>query len=236
MMRLSVVAGCIGLIFSSLYSGDFEEFVRQQSQAVEHEKDAFTEHKAQVDEAFKKYQAEINKAYQEYKKEISRYWDDPRLPSQKEWVSYESDKKTRTAVDFDAETIIIETIAENEDDAKVKLQRALAKVVTEDVSQAQESDPLTQKIDKINQKNNAVQPTEKTTDPLLASIIFKKTPTAQSVKKYVQKHTEKIRTAKSKIKKAKVYSVAVDLPPKSTQKRSKIYFAGRRNSIQSEYR
>jgi membrane-bound lytic murein transglycosylase C len=191
------------------------------------EKKSFTTFKASQDEAFREYVEEVNKAYSAFRKEVGAVWDDPKLPSKKEWVSYEKDKKTRTAVDFDSKVIKVETIAANEEEAKKILKIALAKVVTEDVKDAYERDPLSQKIQQLNDKHGAAITAPEKREPLLAQSVFDVPPSMKQVKEYVNRHVQpkQIAAKPSKIKNAKVYSVTVQLPSDLMQKRSRQYLS-----------
>jgi len=226
MKKSTIIIGLLTLT-SSLYSDAFSDFKQQQNTAHTKEAKNFKQYKATEASAFKKYQADINSAYSGYKKEVARYWQDPKMSTKKEWISYSKDQKTRTSVDFEGETITIETLAKNAKEAALKLQVSLAKVVTQSVSQAEKGDALIQKIAKIDAKNGAISSKQADHDPLLASTVFAKKPTKQVVEKYVTKRVNKqsITSSRSKINNVKVYKVSVKLPRNSMQKRSKLYLA-----------
>ena len=225
MKKIFLVAGLVGLSFSALYSGSFEDFKQQQNSGVEKEKKTFEKHKKSEAAAYKKYQEDVNKAYGDYKNEVAKYWQDPKMSTKKEWVSYSKDQKTRTSVDFEKEVVTIETLATSAKDATSKLKMLLAKVTTETVGQAEKDDVLIQKIAKIDAKSGSLSPKTENKEPLLASTIFAKPPTAKTVKKYIEsKVTPKsVTTSRSKINNIKVYKVTVKLPRNSMQKRSKLY-------------
>ena len=227
MKKIFVVVGLMGLSFSMLYSGSFEDFKMQQNSGVTQENKSFDKHKKSEQAAYKKYQEDVNKAYGNYEQEISKYWENPKMSTKKEWISYSKDQKTRTSVDFEKETVTIETLARNPKEAALKLQVSLEKVATETVEQAEKSDALIQEIAKIDAKSGALAPKKSNNEPLLASTIFAKPPTKESVKKYVtSKVNEKsITTSRAKINNVKVYKVTVKLPRNSMQKRSKLYLA-----------
>lgn len=144
----------------------------------------------------------------------------------KTWVSYAKDKKTKTNVNFEKETIVVQTIASSKKEAMQKLQIALAKAVTIDTKSVQENDPLEKIIAKIKKPDGVVSSKVKA-EPILSTVVFNKPPTRDSVKKYVNKHIQatKIQVKKSnKIKHSNVYSVSVKLPKNSMVTRSKIYY------------
>jgi len=196
-----------------------QEFKNQQTQD-------FKVYKKSQEDGFKSYQKEQEKAFNNYKKELGKFWDNPEMTSKKTWVSYAKDKKTKTNVNFEKETIVVQTIASSKKEAMQKLQIALAKAVTIDTKSVQENDPLEKIIAKIKKPDGVVSSKVKA-EPILSTVVFNKPPTRDSVKKYVNKHIQatKIQVKKSnKIKHSNVYSVSVKLPKNSMVKRSKIYY------------
>ena len=117
----------ITLFTTSIFALTMEEFAKQQ-------KEGYNSYKKTQEEGFKAYQKEQMKAFNDYKKEIGAIWEKPKMSTKKTWVAYTPDKKTRTDVDFENETITIETVASSPREAKQKLQMALAKVVTIDTN------------------------------------------------------------------------------------------------------
>ena len=187
--------------------------------------DEFYKYKKQVYNDFESYKKAQEKAYNEYKKEIGVFWEKPKLSTKKEWVAYSKDKKTRSDVDFENNTITIETIAKDKKEALKKLQNSLAKVVTIDTKTAIKKDPLIQKLQKIKKPSNVID-SKIDSKPILAPVVFKEKPTIKKLKKFVYKNVndKKIKKRKSKkVKDAFVYKVVVKLPKDATYKRSKIY-------------
>ncbi len=202
-------------------------FAQTAKEYQDEQKNAFQSYKTTQEEDFKAYQKEQEKAFNDYKKEVGAFWDKPKMSTQKSWVAYTKDKKTRTDVDFSKETIVVQTIASSPKEAKQKLQMALAKVVTIDTKTVQNTDPLEKKLSKIKQPNGVIDSKVKS-EPILSTVVFKKPPTKKSVRAYVEKNIKpsKIKVVKSnKVKHSKVYSVSVKLPADSMVKRSKVYYA-----------
>ncbi|MBU0721069.1 DUF3393 domain-containing protein [bacterium] len=211
------------LLIALLSTGSFalsaEEFQEQQMQD-------FNSYKKSQEEGFKAYQQEQMKAFEDYKKELGAFWDEPKLSTKKSWVGYTEDKKTRTDVDFEQETIKVETIASSPQEAKQKLQLALAKAVTVDTKTVQETDPLEKKIAKIKKPQDLVDAKVKA-EPILSTVVFNKPPTKESLVEYVKKHVDdkKITVENtSKVKHAKVYSISVKMPADAMVKRSRVYY------------
>ncbi len=213
------------LLPSLIFSQTFDEFKQQQLNTKQNDMKQFELYKNSVDDEFNNYVKKLDEAYEDYKKEIGAYWEDEKLSSKKDWVAYTKDKKTRTIVSFDTDTITVQTIANSKQEAQNYLKKALAKVVVEDTKTAFETDELSQKIAKIESKSPLSVSKKIDKTPLLAPIIFQKPPTKKQVVRYINKHISptKIVSKPSKIADAKVYSVKVSLPSSTTLKRSKLF-------------
>lgn len=223
MIKKIIIASTLA---TALFAQTAAEYQAQQMKDFKNQKTEFQTYKTNVEKEFKSYQEAQTKAFNDYKKDVGAYWEDPKLSTKKTWVGYTNDKKTRTDVDFENETIIVQTIATSEEEAKSKLKIALARVVTVDTKTVQDTDPLEQKLSKIKKPSSIVDDKVKA-EPILSTVVFKEKPTKEKVELYVKKHVDdsKINVVKSnKIKHAKVYSVAVELPKNSMVKRSKIYY------------
>jgi membrane-bound lytic murein transglycosylase C len=213
-------------ISSALLAQNMQDFKNQQMQTFRSQTTEFQTYKKAKESEFENYIKEQAKVYNEYKKELEIFWEEPKLSTPKNWVSYEEDKKTRTDVDFENETITIEVIAKTPLEAKEKLQLALAKTIIIDTKTVQDSDPLEIELKKIKKPSGIVDADVKA-EPILSTVVFEKTPSQKDVKEYVQKHVkdEYIKAEdSSKIKDAKVYSLNVALPEDMMVKRSKVYF------------
>ncbi len=217
----------IFLVFSFLlHAESFEEFKKQHNTTIQKEQDSFKIYKKNLNAEFNAYVKEINEAYIQYKKELNTYWKNPKLSSQKDWVKYTKDKKTRTTVGFDTNTIVLETIATSPKEAELQLKKALARVAVDDMKSAIKSDELQQKIAKIEKKNKKLTIDAPLKNELiLTPILFKKPPTKKKIIQYVNKKVKpkKITVKKSKIHNAKIYSLTVRLPSDTMIKRSKTY-------------
>ncbi|MCK9491349.1 MAG: murein transglycosylase domain-containing protein [Sulfurimonas sp.] len=223
MYKNALVLICLS---SALLAQDMQDYKNQQMQNFKSQTTEFETYKKTQESEFDAYAKEQKKVYDEYKKELGVFWDDPKLSTPKNWVSYEDDKKTRTDVDFEKETITIEAIAKNPEEAKEKLQLALAKAIIVDTKTVQESDPLELELKKIKKPSGVVDAKVKA-EPILSTVVFDKSPTQNDVKKYVQTHVQnkdiKVKQS-SKIEDAKVYTLNVALPKDTMVKRSKVYY------------
>ena len=175
----------VSLLTTTVFAQSASDFQKQQLYGFEKEKTKFDIYKKDIQKEFKEYQKAQEKTYNEYKKELGFFWEKPKLSTKKTWVSYSKDKKTRSDVDFENETITIQTIADSEQEAKKKLQVTLAKVVTQDTKSAQENDELEIKLAKIKKPANMVT-AKIEPEPILSTVIFDKEPTKDKVVAYVK--------------------------------------------------
>ncbi|WP_321778591.1 transglycosylase SLT domain-containing protein [Sulfurimonas sp.] len=216
----------IACLTSSLLAQTAQKFKDQQMQGFNQEKKQFGVYKKTQEQEFDAYQKAQNKAYKAYKKELGIFWEEPKLSTNTEWVSYTKDKKTKTDIDFKNQTITLQTIATSQKEAKKNLRLALARAVTIDTKTVQETDPLEIKLSKIKKPFN-VKDAKVKADPILSTIIFENKPTRDDVKTYVGSYVkmQNIKIVNSKkVRHAKIYSLNVKLPEDTMIKRSKIYY------------
>jgi len=221
MLKHSLIAT---LLFTTLF-GEQQPSIENYKSLFAQQKEEFIAYKNQQYNDFENYKKAQMQAYNEYKKELEKYWKEPKLSSKKEWVAYSKDKKTRSDVDFQNNTITIETIAKSKNEAMKKLQKTLAKVVLVDTKTAIEKDPLEEKLSHIKKPKGMVD-AKVDVKPILAPVVFKQKPTRKSVIKYLKTNVNETTLKKepsSKVENAFVYKVVVDLPKDTTYKRSKIY-------------
>lgn len=213
-------------LLSLAYAQSAEDFAKEQMQGFTQEQSSFDSYKKSQEEAFAIYEQAQMQAYNDYKKEIGALWDDPKLSTKKKMVNYTEDKKTRTDVDFEKESIQVETIASSPKEAEQKLREALAKVITVDTKELQESDPLEQKLAKV-QKPAEVKDAKVDAKPILAPVLFGKKPSKADVDSYVNTHVKSSNiqsTDTTKLPHQKVYSISVKLPSDTMLKRSQVYY------------
>jgi len=209
-----------------LFAQTPSDFKNTQMEAFKAEKDQFDSYRSDVEDEFGSYQDSLQKEYDTYTEELSFVWEEPLMSSKKRWVAYSEDKKTRTDVDFENETIILQTIASSEQEAREKLKKALESVVTIDTKKAHESDPLEKRLSKIK-KPASLEDDEIEPEPILSTVIFDKEPSKDELISYVDEKTkDKYISSKSsnKIKGQKVYTLNVSMPSDAMLKRSKIYY------------
>jgi len=233
MYKKALLLACFSSI---LLSQNMKDFKQEQMQNYKSQTTKFETYKKNQDSEFNLYIKEQEKVYDKYKKELGLFWEEPKLSTPKNWVSYEKDKQTRTDVDFENETITIETIAKSPQEAKEKLQLALAKTIVIDTKTLQESDPLELELKKTKKPSGVVD-AEVKAEPILSTVIFEKAPTQKDVKEYVQRYViyDDIKARKSsKIEDAKVYTLNIALPKDTIVKRSKVYYTDVKKHAQKQ--
>ncbi|NCO01499.1 MAG: DUF3393 domain-containing protein [Epsilonproteobacteria bacterium] len=215
----------VSAISTLIFAQTAQEFNQQQMQGFGEQKKDFARYKKSQEEEFASYQEAQMQTLNKYKKEIGALWDEPKISTKKAWVAYTPDKKTRTDVDFGNEIITVETIASSQEEAKNRLQIALAKVISIDTKSVQETDPLEKELAKIKKPVGVID-SEIKSEPILSNVVFKNPPTKESVRSYVNKNVSDstIKQQSSKIKDTKIYKISVKMPQDAMLQRSKVYY------------
>ncbi|MBD3796457.1 MAG: DUF3393 domain-containing protein [Campylobacterales bacterium] len=205
-------------LFSILFTASFLAANNSYTEQIQE----FQNFKKTQQSAFNNYLKSQEEAFSNYKKELRVFWNDPKLSNKKEWITYTNDKKTRTDINFEEETITIETIANDKSEAKQKIAIALAKAVTIDTKTAYESDPLEQKLKKIPKPQGLIDK-QPDTQPILKNVLFSEDVTQKELLQYVGRNTQEIQVKQEKNNTN--YFVKIKLPKDTTYKRSKEYYA-----------
>jgi len=211
------------LLLSFVYS---LSFAQEYKNSIQSTKDEFFRYKSSQNISFQSYQKAHYDAIQNYKDELIQVWDEPKLTTKNNLISYSPDKKTRTNIDFKNEEIILQTIANNPEEANRKLKTALAKAVTIDTKSLYQNDPLQKKLSRIARPSKIIT-SPINSKPILSPIIFQKPPTKKSVRAYVDKHIKykNVKITKSKkVKHSRIYTSRIKMPSHTIIKRSKIYY------------
>lgn len=218
---MRVLFFCIFIILSS-FADDFasqkKEFAKTNA--------AFDAFKKSEESAFGEYKERLEQEFTAYKKELEVFWSDPKLSTQKEWVHYGDDKKSRSKVDFEKSLVVVEVIAKDEKSAKKEMLKQLAYIASKDTKEVIETDELQKRVAKLSQKEQRKK-LEIDAKPILQTVLFEKKPTEADVKNYAQKSLKKnkIEQTKSKLKDQIVYKVSVALPSDTRLKRARVYKA-----------
>ncbi|WP_163931316.1 transglycosylase SLT domain-containing protein [Paraferrimonas sp. SM1919] len=131
LIRTLVCLGCLTLSSSG---------IAENSMLAEFEKS-----KAAIFKDFNEYKRQYAEQYQQAINGLSDTWLEPVLTSQKSWVQYSADKRMRTIVDFEHQTLVIEAIQQKGFDPKsVKKQvyQELNKLTLQTTIQSLLKDPV----------------------------------------------------------------------------------------------
>lgn len=173
---------------------------------------------------FKNYKDSLNKEFEAYKKELTKYWKNPELSTKNEWVSYSKDKKSRSKVNFENDTLVVEVIAKNKKEAQKKLEKRVAYAISKNTKEVVNSDELQRQIAILSKKSKRVN-SKMDAKPILSTLLFKKKPTEIEVQKYSKAVVQKDKIVKntSKLASENVYKIVIKLPKNSKLKRSEVY-------------
>lgn len=217
------------LLTSTLFlqANSFQDYLNEQNQA-------FQTYQSTFEKEFEAYKEAYEKSLESYKKEILNTWPTAEISTKHKFVQYNKDYTAKKSIDYEQQNVEIEVVANNEEDARVKIQNALKDLVEEDVKSAYEHDQLENKINQTLKTKPKVESKEKLIgdvltqeekkdfvevakkEPLMATIhdnktIFKlnvKLPSEALIKKAQQfKQSVDVYSSKNEINKELVYAV-----------------------------
>jgi len=213
-------------VICTLNAQTIEEYNQEQMRLFNQQMQGYNKYKQTQKESFEEYKAKQNKVFESFKKELEAIWQTPKLSTKTKWVSYMQNNKTRGEVDFEKESIKIQTIASNPQEAKEKLKDALQEVVSIDTKTLVQKDPLEKRLSKIKKPPQIVDQEIKN-EPIISNMIFDKKPTQKMVENYAK---DKIKNSKikvvnsQKIKNEKVYTIEIAMPKDALVRKSKQYY------------
>lgn len=218
------------ILFTStlfLQANSFQDYLNEQNQA-------FQTYQSTFEKEFEAYKEAYEKSLESYKKEILNTWPTAEISTKHKFVQYNKDYTAKKSIDYEQQKVEIEVVANNEEDAREKIQSALKDLVEEDVKSAYEHDQLENKINQTLKTKPKVESKEKLIgdvltqkekkdfvevakkEPLMATIhdnktIFKlnvKLPSEALIKKAQQfKQSVDVYSSKNEINKELVYAV-----------------------------
>lgn len=225
----------LGIIFllssTLLLPNSFSEYQKEQ-------KGEFLEYKKEIEEDFNRYNKILEEELKSYKTNLEKYWKDGKLPDNNVWIEYSEDFSKRKIVDFEKNTITIESYV-NKNTSLEEIQKNFMKdfgnLILEDTSSAYKKDKLMEALDKRFEKeisSYAKGNTDK--KPLLADVYLGKEGDKDLVlnKNDISKTLEiaKNEVTKDKIKEKnikgdnrKIVSITIDMPSDATLKKAKSF-------------
>lgn len=240
MFKSAVLAWFLSaMVFSYVFAGEFDDFVRQQEEGSSLSQSDFEQYKQDIENEFDSYKKIVDEEYERYKKGILKYWHVAEISDKKKWVEYSPDFKTKKIVDFENELIELDIISsKNEKEIEEAFNSLLTDLILEDKQTAFQRDTLSQNIEKrVKEDTKHVKTDTVEKAPILTTVI---TGTPKPTKKQIEQAVSdlrkkgKIETRQSKVKHAEVVSLKIPLPPKSILKKAREYrpvvtdFAGKR--------
>ncbi|WP_456397829.1 murein transglycosylase domain-containing protein [Desulfurobacterium sp.] len=124
--------------FNTYYQNTYNEFKNYNS--------GFHKYKKEIDEEFEAYKKIMEEEFKNYKENIEKEWKNPIVPSQKIFVEYSSNYKTRKTVDFNNGTVKIEVLQPQ--NYRKELLNNLIELISEKVKDAFKRNPVITNTDK----------------------------------------------------------------------------------------
>lgn len=123
-----------------------EEIQQEEAQKLKEMQNQYLQQENQIQEDFKNYVKKISEEYERYEKQeklrmqlmekkIKAQWNDKKISTNKEYVNYNEDFKSRSSVDFEDGNVEIEVVqekdAKNKNQALKKIEEKLKNLVEE---------------------------------------------------------------------------------------------------------
>lgn len=201
----------------------FEEFLKEELSGFEKEKEDFKRYLEEVNREFEEYKKIVYEEFNRFKEEASRYWDEPEVSTQKKWVQYSEDLKTKRVADFEKGEIRIEVVSKKPLDKEV-LKRELKEFVKQDMEGAFKEDRLLSRIEsKVSKKLRHIKRGKLSREPVLAPLVAVHNPYGeQEIEKGIEEliKTASIKTFNNK-KGYRVNRLVIKLPPQRIIRKAK---------------
>lgn len=215
MKRWIIILLCLEIMVAN---SDFENFKKEQEQYLKG-----------FNQEFESYKQAYNEAFNSFSKELSQFWPVQELTSKKTWVEYSKDLKNKKVIDFKNGEIKLETIADNEIEARKKLQELLLQLKKDSTKTAYKNDQIEQKINKKLGK----EATNIKDLPIINDAISPKEIEKQ------RKNLENRELIKKSYKQNTIYQVKIKMPSdyilkKATTYKTLVSKQSRKNQIPSE--
>ncbi|OMH40079.1 murein transglycosylase domain-containing protein [Desulfurobacterium indicum] len=143
---IPIISLCILFNPSILHSEDFNSYYQNNYREFQNYNQGFKKYKKTINEEFEAYKKIMEEEFEAYKKQIEKEWKNPIVPSEKVFVEYSKDYKSRKMVDFNNGTIKVEVIKPK--NYKKALIKNLANLITEKTKEAFIKNPVLKNTDK----------------------------------------------------------------------------------------
>lgn len=192
-------------------ANEFQKFKKEQQKE-------FKEFKQTIDTEFENYQIAHKEALSEFNKELNRKWPTKNgkaeISTKQKFVQYDKNLNTKKVINYKKQTISLEVIAKNQQEAKLKIEKLFNTLLIEDVKTAYKKDILENKIAKKLKKKQAPI---KSNQKLIADIITKQD------QKQMKEELKKQNLIIVKHKGNFFYKANIKMPPNSTIKKAKTF-------------
>jgi len=140
---------------SQAQADDFAEYRKKHAEE-------FTDYKERLQAEFKAYKNLVREETQRYQSQLSTVWDEPELSTQKVWVDYSGDLKSRNKVDFENETITVtKTVPKGQEVSSSDFRQQLAGLICKNQAEAFEDDAIAQAVEKRSKEKLTLLETAK---------------------------------------------------------------------------
>ncbi len=146
---------------------------------------------------FEAYQEAYLKEFASYKKDIEKEWDEARTSSPSTWVSYQDNKKSRTTLDYEQNTVEVAIRADEKPTPEI-IKKEIEKAIKAPAAEAIKQDPV---LSKVNTKPVPVG------DVLMAGVALST--------KVISDLIDKAKTTVDQDSKGEYVKVTVKLPEKA---------------------
>lgn len=195
------------LLCVNLYASDYEQYIKQQNKEYYDFKESFLKE-------FDLYKEAYIQGLKEYENEILNIWPQSEISTAHKWVQYDKNYTSKKSVDFNKQTINLEVIAKNEEEARKKLLNTFDDLLKDDVKRAYKNDQLENKIIK---KLNTTPTHIKSTEKIISDIV------PLNEKNKLTQQLQTIPLIKIKHKNNYIYKANLKFPPDSMIKKAQIY-------------
>jgi membrane-bound lytic murein transglycosylase C len=218
---LGVMGGAVSL---RSWSDDakFEQFLKDQN-------GGFSAYQARLEKDFNTYLSVTAQEFARYQKRVKAVWGDEQLGNAKVLVSYSQDLKTRTVINYEAGTVLVETLAASDSkQAQQELMRTLIQNAHADTQSFYANSELDRAIQASLEKNTKLNKKAQLDKKyLIADALTGKTrPTSTEIDAAVLKASKQA-TAATQITELgqKVYSLSIPLTATQMHKKADSYRA-----------
>jgi membrane-bound lytic murein transglycosylase C len=209
----------------------FEEFRRQQREGVAGRQQAFDAYEERVRAAFEAYREAHRQAFEDYKARIARHWDEPRLPSQTEWVEYRDDLAVRRVVDYANGRLGIEITHRPGEPVRERLRDHLRGLLDETPAEAHAQDPVAGAVERAVRAGGAPAESGEPDRTRLLSGLFDAPPSRAAVRRKAGELFERGKVESAPVRRAEQARgqertvLSIDLPADQPLKDYRDYLA-----------